>query len=55
MSYGVMFPNWTQTFQKEVSQMEDHKLPCAVLNGGLSVNLNHLKSKSDQDTVKCHL
>ena len=58
MSQGVLCPNLTKKFQSKVSQMADHKLPCGVAIGGLSVNLNHLKrcKMSDfeclHDTVK---
>ena len=48
MSQGVLCPNLTKKFQSKVSQMANHKLPCAVAIGGLSVNLNHLKSVSEQ-------
>ena len=44
MSYGVLCPNLTKLFQKEVSQIADCKLPIATTIGGLSVNLNHLKT-----------
>ena len=35
----------TKKFQWEVSQIAEKKFPRAMLLGGLSVNLNHLKSK----------
>ena len=45
MPQGVLCPNLTKKFQKEVSQIVDYKLPIATTIGGLSVNLNHLKIK----------
>ena len=44
MSQGPLCPNLSQKVQKEVSQMANHNLPHMMLLGGLSVNLNHLKS-----------
>ena len=44
MSQGPLCPNLSQKVQKEVSQMANRNLPRAMLLGGLSVNLNHLKS-----------
>ena len=44
MSQGPLCPNLTQKFQKEVSQIANRNLPRPILLGGLSVNLNHLKS-----------
>ena len=44
----------TKKFQWEVSQIAEKKFPCAMLLGGLSVNLNHLKRKS-QDNVTSEL
>ena len=44
MSQGPLCPNLTQKVQKEVSQIANHNLPCPILLGGLSVNLNHLKT-----------
>ena len=41
MSQGPLCPNLSQ---KEVSQMANHNLSRVILLGGLSVNLNHLKS-----------
>ena len=35
---------WQKKFQWEVSQIADNRFPCMMLLGGLSVNLNHLKS-----------
>ena len=45
MSQGPLCPNLTKKVQKEVSQMANHNLPCVMLKGGLSVNLNHLKMR----------
>ena len=45
MSQGPMCPNLSQKVQKEESQKANRNLPRAMLQGGLSVNLNHLKSK----------
>ena len=44
MSQGPLCPNLTKKVLKEVSQIANHNLPHAMLLGGLSVNLNHLKS-----------
>ena len=44
MSWGVLCPNLTKEFQWEESQIAKKKLSIAILLGGLSVNLNHLKS-----------
>ena len=44
MSQGPLCPNLTKKFQKEVSQIANRNLPRAMLLGGLSVNLNHLKT-----------
>ena len=44
MSQGPLCPNLTQKVQKEVSQMANRNLPRPILLGGLSVNLNHLKT-----------
>ena len=44
MSQGPLCPNLSQKVQAEVSQMANHNLSCVILLGGLSVNLNHLKS-----------
>ena len=43
MSEGPLCPNLTKKVQKKVYQMVNHNLPHAMLQGGLSVNLNHLK------------
>ena len=45
MSQGPLYPNLTQKVQAEVSQVANHNLSCVILLGGLSVNLNHLKTK----------
>ena len=44
MSQGLLCPNLSQKVQKEVSQMANRNLSCVILLGGLSVNLNHLKT-----------
>ena len=44
MSQGPLCPNLSQKVQKEVSQMANRNLSCVILLGGLSVNLNHLKT-----------
>ena len=44
MSQGPLCPNLTQKFQKEVSQIANRNFPIMILLGGLSVNLNHLKT-----------
>ena len=46
MSQGPLCPNLTKNFQKEVSQMANRNLSRMILLGGLSVNLNHLKSST---------
>ena len=48
MSQGPLCPNLTQKVQKEVSQMASRNFSLVILLGGLSVNLNHLK------TIKYH-
>ena len=45
MSQGPLCPNLTQKVQKEVSQIANRNLSRMILLGGLSVNLNHLKTK----------
>ena len=45
MSQGPLCPNLSQKVQKEVSQMANHNLSYVILLGGLSVNLNHLKTQ----------
>ena len=44
MSQGPLCPNLSQKVQKEVSKMANRNLSPVILLGGLSVNLNHLKS-----------
>ena len=44
MSQGPLCPNLTQKVQKEVSQMANRNFSPVILLGGLSVNLNHLKT-----------
>ena len=44
MSQGPLYPNLSQKVHAEVSQMANHNLSCVILLGGLSVNLNHLKT-----------
>ena len=46
MSQDLLCPNLSQKVQKEVSQMANRNLSPVILLGGLSVNLNHLKSPS---------
>ena len=45
MCQAVLSPNLTKKFQWEVSQIADNRFPLVMLLGGLSVNLNHLKSQ----------
>ena len=44
MSQGPLCPNLTRKVQKEVSQMANRNFSPVILLGGLSVNLNHLKT-----------
>ena len=44
MSQGPLCPNLTQKVQKEVSQIANRNFSLVMLLGGLSVNLNHLKT-----------
>ena len=44
MSQGPLCPNLSQKVQKKVSQMANRNLSHMILLGGLSVNLNHLKT-----------
>ena len=44
MSQAVLSPNLTKEVQWEVSQIADKRFPLAMVKGGLSVNLNHLKT-----------
>ena len=43
MSQAILSPNLTKEVQWEVPQIADKRFPCAMVYGGLSVNLNHLK------------
>ena len=45
MCQAVLSPNLTKKFQWEVSQIADNRFPLVMLLGGLSVNLNHLKTQ----------
>ena len=54
MCQGPLCPNLSQKVQKEVSQMANRKLSCAMLEGGLSVNLNHLKTSPYLPKTKEH-
>ena len=49
MSQGPLCPNLSQKVQKEVSQMANRNLSCVILLGGLSVNLNHLKTNEQHN------
>ena len=51
MSQGPLCPNLSQKVQKEVSQMANRNLSRVILLGGLSVNLNHLKSGTRLSTA----
>ena len=51
MSQGPLCPNLSQKVQKEVSKMANRNLSPVILLGGLSVNLNHLKSDKKNKTV----
>ena len=44
MSQGPLYGIFFKKVQKEVYQMANHSLPIGMLYGGLSVNLNHLKT-----------
>ena len=46
MSQGPLCPNLTKKGQAKVSQMANRNLSRVILLGGLSVNLNHLKTFS---------
>ena len=50
MSQGPLCPNLSQKVQKEVSQMANCNLSRVILLGGLSVNLNHLKTRKYSNT-----
>ena len=47
MSQGTLCPNLTKKVQKEVSQIANRNLSLMILLGGLSVNLNHLKTATN--------
>ena len=51
MSQGPLCPNLTQKVQKKVSQIANRNLSSVILLGGLSVNLNHLKSHYKKTTI----
>ena len=53
MSQGPLCPNLSQKVQAEVSQMANHNLSCVILLGGLSVNLNHLKTEVHHAILQC--
>ena len=55
MSQGPLCPNLTKKVQKEVFQMGNRNLSCVMLLGGLSVNLNHLKSRLGLRNPLSHL
>ena len=55
MSQGPLCPNLTKKFQKEVSQMANQNFSRAMLLGGLSVNLNHLKIVKDNWIISIRL
>ena len=50
MSQGVLCPNLTKKIQSKVSQMANHKLPCAVAIGGLKAH-SHCAFFSDCDCI----
>ena len=52
MSQGPLCPNLSQKVQAEVSQIANRNLSRVILLGGLSVNLNHLKSGT-QHSMAC--
>ena len=52
MSQGPLCPNLSQKVQKEVSQMANRNLSRMILLGGLSVNLNHLKTQGKATQCK---
>ena len=45
MSQAPLCPNLSQKVQAEVSKMANRNLSRVILLGGLSVNLNHLKTR----------
>ena len=49
MSQGPLCPNLTKKGQAEVSQMANRNLSRVILLGGLSVNLNHLKTNEQHN------
>ena len=53
MSQGPLCPNLSQKVQAEVSQMANRNLSRVILLGGLSVNLNHLKSTVSKKICVC--
>ena len=55
MSQGPLCPNLTKKFRKEASQRANRNFSCAMLLGGLSVNLNHLKMCYAIRWFKCKL
>ena len=50
MSQGPLCPNLTQKVRKEVSQIANRNLSRVILLGGLSVNLNHLKTNPNDNS-----
>ena len=55
MSQGPLCPNLTKKGQGEVSQMANRNLSRVILLGGLSVNLNHLKTGTLIHSLKLHM
>ena len=53
MSQGPLCPNLSLKVQKEVSQMANRNLSRVILLGGLSVNLNHLKTTKKPRSIGC--
>ena len=51
MSQGPLCPNLSQKVQKEVSQIANRNFSLAMLLGGLSVNLNHLKTMHEKKLI----
>ena len=51
MCQAVLSPNLTRKFQWEVSQIAHNRFSCVTLLGSLSVNLNHLKTDSQEQIV----
>ena len=54
MSQGPLCPNLSQKVQAEVSQMANRNLSRVILLGGLSVNLNHLKTIHNEKASTFH-